>query len=321
MRTRDLALPLFASLAFASVSLADVIVPVSQNRSVAGTASATDEFDFDSDSDSDVAVGFGPFVEGAAATAIVSDALGSGGGTQNSEIGGSIISAIGSSFANGEGYTFEAFGDGSGSSSFSVTFDVLVDSSYTLTGYVEAFDNGSTSMSLMKGAATLFSEFGSGGQTLINESGVLAAGQHTLNADTGGSAFGGGGFFDYASGAYDITLTLTPSVPVPRVQQVGPSSGSFAGGNTVLVTGTCFTPSTTVAFDGIPAASVTYVNENTLSVVVPAHPLPTQILGTFRAARLLLAVDVTVTDGPSQDTLAYGYVYGGTVVGGQQQRP
>lgn len=305
---------------FTAPALADVITPVSQNRSVAGSADAVDATDSDFGSASESAPDFAPFSEGAAYTASVFDALGSGGGTQTSTIGGSSIQATGSSFANGEGYSFEGFGGGSGSSIFSVTFDVTSTSSYTLSGYVEAYDNGGASMSLLQDATTLFSEGAFGGPTPINESGTLAPGRYTLNASTSGSASAGGFEFDYASGAFDLDLSLTPTVPEPTLQRVLPARGPFQGGNRVLVTGACFTPGTSVAFDGIPSPAVTFLNANTLQVEVPPHPLPALVqLPSGVVRRLSLTVPVTVSEGSSSDVLPLGYTYGGTLRGGSLQ--
>lgn len=325
MRSRSAVLPFLFTLALGASALADVVVPVSQSRIVSGSASASDENEDDSDTDSANSVDFGPFNAAASASAMVPDAIGAGGGWQDSEILGSSIVAAGGAFANGEGYSFEGFGSGFGQSAFSVTFDLLVDSTYSLTGDIEAFDNGGAGLTLLSGVSTVFSTSVSNGQDTINESGLLLAGQYTLNVSTSGSAFGGGFSFDYASGAYDVTLGLTGLVPSPRATSVGPLGGPFSGGNIVLVTGTCFTPTTTVAFDGIPATSVTYVDASTLQVVAPAHPMPLPVGPPPRVVRLFLAVDVTVADGGFQSTLPLGYVYGSSGdrrrAGGRVQRP
>ena len=308
MRTRTVTLAFLSLVPFGSTALADVTTPVSQTRSVSGTASATDLSGNDSDSASDQAVDFAPFASGAAANASVPDALGAGGGTLDSTLLGSTISAFGTSFANGEGYSPDGFGSGSGSSTFSYTFDLNQASNYSLSGYVEAFDNGSASMSLKQGGTTIFSASAFGEQVFIGESGLLAAGQYTLEASTSGSAFGDELFFDYASGAYDLTLFFEGSAP-PAVTDVTPGTGPFTGGNIVTLTGSCFTPTTTVSFGGIPATSVTFVDEGTLTVEVPPHPLPTPVQKGRLVSRVSLFVDVTASNGASVGTLARGYVY------------
>ena len=208
-----LGLGLCASLS--ATADAQLIQPVSQDRSVSGAASATDFSGTFDDNTSDSAPDFGPFVEGAAATVSLSGSLGSGGGTQDSVINASSIVASGSHFANGEGYEFDAFGSGSGSSNCQIVFDVPIAASYTLTGSIAAFDNGSTSLTLFGPAGFIESEFASGpAQTIpLNSSAAIGPGQYTLTITSSGSAFGDLFFFDYASGDYDVTLELSSNVP------------------------------------------------------------------------------------------------------------
>jgi hypothetical protein len=208
---------LFIFAALVQPAFAQLISPITQIRTVSGSASASDEINgFVSDSDFDQATDFALFVEGAAAQASVDGALGSGGGTQNSVINADSIVASGSHFANGEGYEFNAFGDGSGSSVVRVTFDVPVPADYSLTGFIEAFDSGDSFLTLTgPGNVLLESYFVNGPATTlpINSSGALAAGLYMLEIETSGSAFGDLYFFDFSSGAYDITLQLTSAVP------------------------------------------------------------------------------------------------------------
>lgn len=243
MRSRTCALSCLSFLLFGSGTLADVLVPVEQSRSVSGSAFADDASGSMSDSESDQATDFTPFVSAAGVTVFVDNALGSGGGSQNSAILPHRIVAAGSAFANGEGYSFDAFGSGSGSSSFSVTFDVLLPSTYSLTGYVEAFDNGGTSISLRLGASTIFGAGAGNEQVFINDAGVLMPGRYTLSAGSSGSAGGGAGFFDYASGAYDVTLDLTCiGSPYPPFIERGPAGGPADGGSIVLFSTHGFLP-------------------------------------------------------------------------------
>lgn len=60
-----------------------------------------------------------------------------------------------------------------------------------------------------------------------------------------------------------------PTPAAPAVQQLSQDSGAAAGGDTVTVTGTDFTPDATVDFGSVPASSVTYLSATALSVVTP----------------------------------------------------
>jgi IPT/TIG domain len=55
----------------------------------------------------------------------------------------------------------------------------------------------------------------------------------------------------------------------PIVSAVSPAAGPQAGGNTVLVRGAHFEKATKVSFGNTPAASLTVLNDSTLSVVAP----------------------------------------------------
>ena len=86
-----------------------------------------------------------------------------------------------------------------------------------------------------------------------------------------------------AAGTVDVTVT-TPEgqsaassadaytyAAAPTVTGLSAHSGSTAGGDTITVSGTNFTPDATVRFSTTPAASVTYVSPTQLTVVTPAH--------------------------------------------------
>ncbi len=59
--------------------------------------------------------------------------------------------------------------------------------------------------------------------------------------------------------------------PAPLLGAISPPSGPVAGGARVTITGANFRPGMTVAFDGVPAASVTYVSATQIVAVAPAH--------------------------------------------------
>lgn len=75
------------------------------------------------------------------------------------------------------------------------------------------------------------------------------------------------------NGAGSATLAASFSyvAPAPTITGFSPNSGSIVGGTTVTVTGSSFTPSTTLTLDGIAASSVTVVNSTTLTAISPAH--------------------------------------------------
>jgi len=81
------------------------------------------------------------------------------------------------------------------------------------------------------------------------------------------------GFVDVVVSNYDgQTSTLSDGfeyVPSPEILSVNPNSGTSAGGDTVTIMGDNFREGATVKFGDIEAASVTFIDSNTLSVVTP----------------------------------------------------
>ena len=73
------------------------------------------------------------------------------------------------------------------------------------------------------------------------------------------------------SAPVDYTYNAAP-VPAPTVSGIAPDHGPIAGGTTVTITGSNFTPGATVTIGGttVPAASVAS-NGNSLTFVAPAH--------------------------------------------------
>lgn len=220
MSLRSLAATVVALL-LASSALA-VIVPTAQTRAVSGTASATDMSGTGSDSDSVSAPSFAAFDEARSASVSLPDAIGTGGGEQNSLIGLSSITASGSSFATAESFAFDSEAGGSGDASLDVDFTLTTDSSYTLQGSIAGFDSGSTTLALETGGgSTIFSDFGSGGFVPVDDSGTLLAGDYRLVISSGGSTFADFFTSDFASTEYDIAFQVTPLATVPAMDGFG----------------------------------------------------------------------------------------------------
>ncbi|QEO09885.1 IPT/TIG domain-containing protein [Protaetiibacter larvae] len=105
-----------------------------------------------------------------------------------------------------------------------------------------------------------------------------------------------GGFY-LGLGTVSLSLSQPPSTP-PAVTKVAPLIGPRKGGTTVTITGTGFTPDSTVAFGALAAASVTYVSPTTLRAVTPRVP----------SARLV-EVYVTTPAGTSPKALLAKFLY------------
>ncbi|MBN9341004.1 MAG: IPT/TIG domain-containing protein, partial [Comamonadaceae bacterium] len=83
----------------------------------------------------------------------------------------------------------------------------------------------------------------------------------------------------------------------PTLTQITPTTGSINGGTTVTLTGSGFSPGTSVTFGGTLASSVTIINATTLTAVTPAYTNGS------------LTVDVVVDNGVSNATLTGGFTY------------
>lgn len=113
------------------------------------------------------------------------------------------------------------------------------------------------------------------------------------------------------SGAGTVPVTVTTpagtsnAVPyyyigAPSKSSLSSTSGPVAGGNTVTLQGTGLSTVTGVAFGGVAGTALTSVNDNMLTVDVPASGLPAPGTG---------AVSVTVTTtGGTSNGLTYNYV-------------
>ncbi len=79
-----------------------------------------------------------------------------------------------------------------------------------------------------------------------------------------------------------LTLTLdcpgAAAPPVPAVTSLSASTGPSAGGTTLTVLGSGFTPASTVTFGGAAAPSVTYLSPQALTVVSPSGSGPADVV-------------------------------------------
>lgn len=109
------------------------------------------------------------------------------------------------------------------------------------------------------------------GATAVSFGGSPAASFTVVNNNTITAVVGAG-----SSGAVKVTtpvsftslsgFTFIPPATAPTVSSFSPLSG--ATGATITITGTNFTTATAVNFGGVPAASFTIVNDNTITAVV-----------------------------------------------------
>ncbi len=195
----------------------DVIVPVSQDRSISASASASQvacsgcgSGGSDSESDSANAANFNLFNDSVSASAVggsFSNATATA--NQVSQIFTNQIAAIGSASASGlavfcigDSCASNASGFGNGHSKMKVTFTVDSPTSYVITGTlaVSQSDFGNTVSAITltgPGDVIIFGDqatpqppFGDG-VVALNTSGVLPAGQYTLLVDAVATASGG----------------------------------------------------------------------------------------------------------------------------------
>jgi hypothetical protein len=104
-----------------------------------------------------------------------------------------------------------------------------------------------------------------------------------------------------ATGNIKLNLAMAPTVT-----GITPNVGTLSGGQQVTITGTNFSPNSTVSFGGIPATSVVFVSPTQLTVVTPADPAPLSTLSQPVPG----PADVTVTGNSLSFTkVSGGYVY------------
>jgi uncharacterized repeat protein (TIGR03803 family) len=125
-----------------------------------------------------------------------------------------------------------------------------------------------------------------------------------ITADEGTCTIVGsnGGDDDYAGlDSLPVAVEALPGMGVgtaPSMTSITPSTGTVDGGTVVTIRGNHFGEGVTVRFNTIEAPSVTVIDDSTLEVVTPAHPVG--------------SVDVTVNSsgGAQSATAANAFVYG-----------
>ena len=99
------------------------------------------------------------------------------------------------------------------------------------------------------------------------------------------------------AGSDSIGVTVIAAQPV--INSISPNKGPSTGGTSVTISGSHFTPDTTVTVGGNPATDVVFVDFETLTAKTPIGP----------EQQPPIAVDVTVTNSNGSDTLTGGYTY------------
>ncbi|HMB68662.1 MAG TPA: FlgD immunoglobulin-like domain containing protein [bacterium] len=191
---------------------------VSQNRTVSGTTTVSTPSGGGTDGGSATAPGAGAFQESRYGDIFVSDGVGSGGGWQDSWVLSHSLRGEATHFSNADVWGGSGWANASGSTLFDVTFEVFQSEGYSLTGFVEEFDNGSTRLTLDGPSGSVHAFYAPTNNTLnFSETGTLDPGQYRLIARSDGSSFASAGSFDYSSGAWEFELTLDSATDAPVV--------------------------------------------------------------------------------------------------------
>lgn len=201
---------------YSPTSLAEVI-PLDQDRTVSCSAFAEDDQWNESDGDSASAPDFELFNEGVSATIYIGSAYASGSAYQLSVIDPTLFFVYGGCAANGEGYDYEGFGEAQGNTFFQCEFEVTESKAFSLTGQLEAYDDGDASLGLTGPGISLYLDAGSNNNLDLNESGNLAPGIYIFTVQANSSAYGDFYNYGYAYGAFDLELefTSTSATPIP----------------------------------------------------------------------------------------------------------
>ncbi len=191
-----------------------MITPLTQVRSVSGSAFASDpNGNGVSDGDFEQALDFAPFAGSASASATFDESFGQGGGNQNSNIRIFEINARGASFANGESFGFGGgYADGSGSSTFDVSFELAAQVEFALSNYMAAYDDGYVYVELWRDGdpnAVFYREaYGPSDERSDVVYGTLSPGVYRLLCDSNSSAYGDSFQPGYAFSEFDTSFKV-----------------------------------------------------------------------------------------------------------------
>jgi cell wall-associated NlpC family hydrolase len=133
-------------------------------------------------------------------------------------------------------------------------------------------------------------------QQSVWATGVVAAGDHTVVISWDASNASG----KYVSvDAFDVIGALTDgtAAAAPTITSLSPTSGSTAGGNSVVINGTGFTGVSAVTFGGVAAASVVVDSATKITAHTPAH------------AAGKVDVQVTAAGGTNANTASDDFTY------------
>lgn len=190
---------------------------LSSARSVFTSAYVTDDVIELNDGEADSTFAVGPYSKTVASNLSFGPITCDASASQTSAFATSAFHSEGahSCFAQDTG-TF-GFAVAAGSSSFHVVFRLLESSGYALSGFVEGFDLGFSTITFSGPGGTIFAHTASGQHFPFNGSGVLQAGDYDLNVTTYGSAHGWPPLPSYSSGAFEIHFALNSATDAPAI--------------------------------------------------------------------------------------------------------
>ena len=201
----------------------DLISPVTQERSIEGTARAYDQFYYESMEVSDAALDFAPYEHNETATAEVYGAASDGGAWQNSTIGPDAMIAIGGAHGNTEAWDYDGWGNSTALSIFNVTFEITTHVRARIAGTISAYDSSYTETILVGPHQAIFAElaFGPSDEVMFDQTLRLAPGQYRFSTFADGNTHGDMDAPDYASASYDVALRLCPAGDIDEDGIVG----------------------------------------------------------------------------------------------------
>ena len=191
-----------------------ILTPISQERTIETNAMGRFGEDTASDADSDGAADFGPFNSSVMSLAQLATQPGTSSATasQQSQIGPTVLSGIGSASASAEaGFPFEM--NASGGSFFDVTFELALPTEYLLTGQLDAgAPAGSAgqplaSLALSDSFSDIFATSTTDGSQPVFSTGILAPGTYTLHVIASAVIEASG---DSATASFDFNFAVVP---------------------------------------------------------------------------------------------------------------